>query len=258
MTSARVLLVEDDASIRRFVTMVLEDLGVELLEASTVSEALVVLRRDGPVQLLLTDLMMPGSSGFHLLEVLVNEPVLRGQARLAVMSAGLDADTLRRLGSLDVWRALRKPVSVSELTACVSEAVSAARSTGHRPGLPAGQDGDHVRSDAPAADVGSVSRQTAVDRHFGGDWPLFEAFQAASLAQFPGDIEAGDAAVRQADAAALRRVAHSLKSVLLMLGHDTFSALAAQLEDRSAVADWEAAAPLWKQVRHALLTVATR
>ena len=232
--SPRVLLVDDDAAIRRFVAMVLEDLGIALLTAAGVEEAIVMLRADGPVQLLLTDLMMPGTSGLDLLALLASEPALRGDARLVVMSAGLDAGTLARLGALDVWRALRKPASVAELKACVSEALL--------DGTP-----------APVASPLAVTRPAAVERYFGGDQGLFEAFQQASLAQFAEDLSSGDAAMAQFDAPALRRLAHSLKSVLAMLGEDSHAAAARQLEERAAASDWPAAGPLWQQVRDVLV-----
>ena len=233
MTSPRVLLVDDDAAIRRFVGMVLEDLGIDLLTASSVDEAIELLRAEGPVDLLVTDLMMPGSSGLDLLGALAAAPALRGGARLVVLSAGLDQGTLARLDGLNVWRALRKPASVTELKACVSEVLRDA-------------------TPPPAEPVEAAAAGSPVDRHFGGDAGLFAAFRQASLAQFEDDIATGDTAVVRADAPALRRVAHSLKSVLAMLGHDGHAAMARQLEDRAAAADWPGAAPLWREVREVL------
>jgi CheY-like chemotaxis protein len=84
----RVVCVDDDASIRRFVELALEDLPVELLTCADATTARELLRQ-GPVALLITDLMMPGESGFELLASLMADPALRGGALLAVFSAGL-------------------------------------------------------------------------------------------------------------------------------------------------------------------------
>ncbi|KAB0584742.1 response regulator [Ideonella dechloratans] len=85
MNEPRVLLVEDDAAIRQFVTLALEDLPVALHACATVDQALSVLR-EGPVSLVLTDLHLVGDSGLRLLERLAADPALRGSARLAVFS----------------------------------------------------------------------------------------------------------------------------------------------------------------------------
>lgn len=268
------LLVDDDAPIRRFVAMVLEDLDVELLTAGSVDEALALLRDTGPVQLVITDLMMPGSSGTALLQALVDLPGLRGQARLAVLSAGLDKATLDNLAGLDVWRTLRKPVSVADLKACVSDAVQAVDAPAQQPAPPGPRAGPSARSAPSAASVQpgpsagvsagpcaappaapglAPAEQQAVERHFGGDQTLFTAFRAASLAQFPDDVACGDAALARADAATLRRVAHSLKSVLTMLGQDGPAASARALEQHCAAGDWAAAAPLWPGLRDTLV-----
>jgi CheY-like chemotaxis protein len=94
----RVVCVDDDASIRRFVELALEDLPVELLTCADATTARELLRQ-GPVALLITDLMMPGESGFELLASLMADPALRGGALLAVFSAGLNATTRARASS---------------------------------------------------------------------------------------------------------------------------------------------------------------
>lgn len=62
MNRPRVLLVEDDPSLRRFVALALDELDIQLLRCASVAEAVEVLSQ-GPVRLVLTDLMMPGESG---------------------------------------------------------------------------------------------------------------------------------------------------------------------------------------------------
>ena len=63
-TSVRILLVEDDALVRRVVCDTLRDLGYDVLEARSGLEALDLLaRREGGVHLLLTDAVLPQMSG---------------------------------------------------------------------------------------------------------------------------------------------------------------------------------------------------
>jgi CheY-like chemotaxis protein len=65
--SCTVLLVEDQPSIRRFATRVLEQLGCVVLQAADGREALAVLERHSAmIELLLTDVGLPHHNGFEL------------------------------------------------------------------------------------------------------------------------------------------------------------------------------------------------
>lgn len=59
-----ILLVEDESAVREVTRQVLQMAGYQVLEATGAEEALTVLRRrKGPIDLLLTDVVMPGVSG---------------------------------------------------------------------------------------------------------------------------------------------------------------------------------------------------
>ncbi|MGO4174471.1 response regulator [Bosea sp. TAF32] len=62
---ASVLIVEDDALIRMNTSDILEDAGFSILEASSAEEALSILQ-DRPVDVLVTDVKLPGASGVEL------------------------------------------------------------------------------------------------------------------------------------------------------------------------------------------------
>ncbi len=236
----RVLLVEDDASLQRFVRLALEDMEIELLCCASVDEALATLaalKAELGVRLILTDLMLPDRSGFDLIQALAEAPVLLGEARLVVFSAGLTPAVRQRLEEGGrVWRLLSKPCTVGELEACVREAVLLPTPV---PAPAAGPDA------APLPD----EEAGAVERHFGGNRALYLAFRASCLPQFVLDVRAGELACRQRDMPALRRLAHSLKSVLLTLGHSQASELARQLEGCAEHEDLESARQLWEQLR---------
>jgi signal transduction histidine kinase/CheY-like chemotaxis protein len=59
-TRLRILVVEDDGDVIRAIAETLEDAGFEVVTASTGAEALAVLKGDTRVDLLFTDVMMPG------------------------------------------------------------------------------------------------------------------------------------------------------------------------------------------------------
>lgn len=126
MTSAAapcVLLVEDDTSITRFVAMALDQLPIELLTCTSVPAA-VALMEQRDIQLVITDLMLPGESGISLVQRLSANPQLRGDTLVAVFSAGLTPAVKEQLQGMDLWRVLSKPIAVQELESCVRDALA--------------------------------------------------------------------------------------------------------------------------------------
>ncbi len=117
--SETILLVEDDAGVRGFTTRVLTEAGYTVLPARTGEEALELFSNTGlNVDLLVTDLVLPGINGHALAERLVAErPGLRvlytsGYAEQAIVRRGL-ADSLDTL--------LSKPFSPVALASKVRE-----------------------------------------------------------------------------------------------------------------------------------------
>jgi len=72
--SEHILLVEDEEGLRRMVKRILESQGYVVLDAGDASQALELLNQhDGSLDLLLTDVIMPGMSGAELAEKLRHE-----------------------------------------------------------------------------------------------------------------------------------------------------------------------------------------
>ncbi|MBW3660752.1 MAG: response regulator [Gemmatimonadetes bacterium] len=62
-----ILMVEDEAALRRLVTTVLERQGFRVLSAESATDALVVAQRlETSPDLVVTDLLLPGGSGLRL------------------------------------------------------------------------------------------------------------------------------------------------------------------------------------------------
>jgi two-component system cell cycle response regulator CpdR len=73
----RILLAEDDDSLRRFLTKALERAGYEV-RACPDGETAVEALDEGPYDLLLTDIVMPGIDGIEVARVAAaREPALR-------------------------------------------------------------------------------------------------------------------------------------------------------------------------------------
>ena len=69
MSQKKILVVDDDESLRRVMQMQLEEAGYEVLAASQGQDALAVMEDLTPA-LVITDLKMPGISGLDLLRKL--------------------------------------------------------------------------------------------------------------------------------------------------------------------------------------------
>jgi PAS domain S-box-containing protein len=118
-----VLLVEDDDAVRAIVRRSLASAGYDVLEAGSGPEALALLReRSASVDVLLTDVVMPGMNGVALSEAVAVE---RPGARVLFMS-GHAADAVTRQG-FDASRArlLQKPFSAHTLCREVRSVLSA-------------------------------------------------------------------------------------------------------------------------------------
>jgi two-component system cell cycle sensor histidine kinase/response regulator CckA len=114
-----VLLVEDEAPVRAVVLRLLESAGFDVLVASNGIEALEVSERhEGPIHLLLTDVVMPRMGGRELAAELGR---VRPETRVLFMSGYTDDATLRD-GLLDGDTAfIAKPFTRAALTAKVCE-----------------------------------------------------------------------------------------------------------------------------------------
>jgi CheY-like chemotaxis protein len=66
-----IILVEDEALISEYLRTVLEDAGHQVVSSSTADEALVILESRHDVQLVITDVAMPGSMDGLMLATLV-------------------------------------------------------------------------------------------------------------------------------------------------------------------------------------------
>jgi len=94
---ATVLLVDDEADVRRLVGRILLRTGYTLLEAADAVEAMRVSEEHGgPIDLLLTDVVMPGLSGRDLAERLA---VIRPEMRVLFMSGRVDETTLQQVAN---------------------------------------------------------------------------------------------------------------------------------------------------------------
>jgi len=117
---ARILLAEDDDSLRGFLGRALERAGHELTICSNGDEAITALD-DGPWDLLLTDIVMPGADGIEVArEAAQRQPDLR-----IMFITGFAAVALSAAQSAPQAKVLSKPVHLRDLVAEVERMIAA-------------------------------------------------------------------------------------------------------------------------------------
>ena len=112
----KVLVLEDESSIRGFIVINLRRVGYEVVEAETGEEALEKLQQNSDVRVALLDIMLPGIDGFE-----VCRRIRAGNSRIGIImltarSQEMDKVTGLMTGADDY---VTKPFSPAELTARV-------------------------------------------------------------------------------------------------------------------------------------------
>jgi CheY-like chemotaxis protein len=119
-----ILLVEDSDAVRQLVAAILEPAGYTVVSATNGVEALE-LARDAlhPIDLLLTDVVMPYMNGRELAELVAAEY----QGLKVLFTSGYPADTIVRRGIAEARVAfIQKPYSGDDLLLTVRQTLDAA------------------------------------------------------------------------------------------------------------------------------------
>lgn len=98
----KILVIEDENSLRSLLSKALVEEGFEVLEAFDAEEGLKILR-ENKVDLILLDLILPGMSGFDLLAKIKSEPAWMPIPVLIISNLGQEDEIEKglRLGASD-------------------------------------------------------------------------------------------------------------------------------------------------------------
>jgi PAS domain S-box-containing protein len=119
--SATVLLVEDDDMVRRMTASILKRIGHSVVLAESPAEALAVFEQEvAPIDLLITDVVMPQMSGMQLASRIIE---IRPEVKVLFMS-GHTENVIVRQGVLEQGiHFIQKPFSMSEIAGKIREAI---------------------------------------------------------------------------------------------------------------------------------------
>ena len=112
----KVLVLEDESSIRSFIVINLTRAGYEVIEAETGEEALEKLKEHTDIRVALLDIMLPGIDGFEVCRRIRATNTRIGIIMLTARSQEMDKVTGLMTGADDY---VTKPFSPAELTARV-------------------------------------------------------------------------------------------------------------------------------------------
>ena len=115
-----ILCVEDDAIVREFVTQQLQALGYKAIASSNATEALREVRSGLPIDLLFTDIVMPGSTNGWQLAELIRQ--MRPGIKVLYTTGYSDVSS-ERLGSDTGIVLLEKPYRLSSLAEAIRKAI---------------------------------------------------------------------------------------------------------------------------------------
>lgn len=123
----KVLVVEDDADVREFVVTLLQELGYGAIAADSAEAARHLLAKDLQINVMLTDVVMPGSNGKQLYDEIRS---MRPDVIVLFMT-GYSRNAIVHNGVLDEGvRLISKPFTVDELSRELRAAIVAETPTG--------------------------------------------------------------------------------------------------------------------------------
>jgi len=120
----RILLAEDDRELRAFLTEVLQDAGYAVADFPSADAALRALAAGETVDLVITDLVMPGTRGHELLRTLRSS---HPELNVIIITAFGSIDSAIELVKAGAYDYLTKPFGTDELLLAVERALSESR-----------------------------------------------------------------------------------------------------------------------------------
>jgi two-component system chemotaxis response regulator CheY len=117
-----VLLVDDEPHIRKFVSLILKQLGTPVvLEAANGEEALEVYRRENP-DLVLMDVSMPRMDGIETLKAL---KVIDPNCAVIMLTSIVNRDTIEQAVEAGALNYIRKDIPKDEIAKALRETIEA-------------------------------------------------------------------------------------------------------------------------------------
>jgi CheY-like chemotaxis protein len=115
----RILIVDDSSFQRRTIRRALAQAGYQITEATDGEQALKLIANEAP-DCVLTDLIMPGTDGFAVLEALRSQ---HNPVPVIVISADIQGTTRQKCLDMGAAGFIQKPVNEEDVRAAVRNAL---------------------------------------------------------------------------------------------------------------------------------------
>lgn len=132
---SKILVIDDDAAVRRTIARVLVREGYEVLSAEDGRRGLALFRSEDP-DLVLTDIIMPDQEG---IETIIAMGKLRPDVKIIAMSGGgriANVDLLTMAQKFGAAETIRKPFDPATLRDCVARCLRTLPAVRRYPPLP--------------------------------------------------------------------------------------------------------------------------
>ncbi|OPJ57886.1 response regulator [Clostridium chromiireducens] len=119
-----ILLVEDMPSVRKFISLILENADYNVIEASNGEEGIEIYKKSGNIDLIITDIYMPQKTGLELVVELREE---YSNINVIVLSDGGENNFSNELGVCEALGAtyfIKKDMIIDELIELVEKIFS--------------------------------------------------------------------------------------------------------------------------------------
>jgi CheY-like chemotaxis protein/HPt (histidine-containing phosphotransfer) domain-containing protein len=219
----RVLLAEDNLVNQKVTVRVLEKQGHSVAVAGNGHEAVEAVAHEA-FDLVLMDIQMPGMGGIEATASIRSREAGPGRrVPIIAMTAHVMKGDRERCLAAGMDGYVSKPIQARELQGAIDEVL---RRLGRSPG---GEKPAEVEKGPPVG-PDELDRAVALER-VGGDLELLRELALMFIAEAPSWLEGLVNAVTAGDAAALKRVAHTLKGAVGTFGAKRASDAALRLEE---------------------------
>ncbi|MDF1720024.1 MAG: ATP-binding protein [Minwuia sp.] len=232
----RVLIVDDVAVNQKLASSIVESAGHDAFSAGGGREALQALR-SLPYDMVLMDVEMPDMDGLAATRAVRLLPGAVGRIPIIAMTAHPGDEYLERCVDAGMNGYLAKPLDAEELLQLLRQRAAEG-----------GAKADHAAHDDSCPTMARLTRR------------LDPETSRSLLLHFVKDLEGWETSLGDADAQALRQLAHAIRGAALNLGLDALAAAAEELERISGQADADGATALdgllenMRRTRHDLTT----
>ena len=116
----RILIIDDDFSLRKVISRALSSSKVSVKSVSTLSEAWVIIEKNS-FDLIICDVMLPDGDGLELVKKVKKK---KSNQPFIIISAKNNILTAIKADQLEVFEYLPKPLDLNDLTICVNKCLN--------------------------------------------------------------------------------------------------------------------------------------